>query len=100
LFAGAISLISFFVLFGFCYEANAVTVITVDNEASCEALPLSGGTATWGSATCTIPDGATLLIDDDEVLDLKVSLHLTNHLDATGTITNLQDGIINVYSGA
>lgn len=102
--AVVISLLSFLVLIGFAHDVNAVTVITVDDEASCEALPLSGGTATWGSAheqsTCTIPDGATLQIDADEVLDLHVSLSPTIHHDTTGTITIMQGGIINVYPGA
>jgi len=106
LVAVIISLLSVIVLSGFTYDAHAATVITVDDEDSCLALPLSGGTATWdmhdngGTATCTIPDGATLQIDADEVLDLHVSLSPTNNVDTTGTITNMQGGIINVYSGA
>ena len=92
LVAVAIVLSSSIVLFGVASNAHALTVITVDDEDSCIALPTTGGSAIWNSDTgsCTIPEEATLQVAADEVLDLRVLL-----INA-GIINNLQGGIIEI----
>ena len=90
LFAVAISLASLLVLIGFSYDANAVTVIPVVDEASCEALSLSGGTAEWNNDICTTPPPATLEIGADKVLNLRVYLY------SLGIINNAQGGTIDI----
>lgn len=47
LIAVAIVFSSTLVLVGVAYDALALTVITVDDEDSCLALLVSGGTAIW-----------------------------------------------------
>lgn len=103
LVAVIIALLSFLVFVSFSYNADAVTVITVDNEASCESLPLSGGTATWDGSTntCVIPEGATLQIKADQVLDMHVSLSVSSSFDGTepvAVLRNLQGGTINILA--
>lgn len=97
----AVTLVSlmFLTFGGLAHYAQAVTVITVDDEASCEALPLRDpanpdvlvGNPTWDSSshTCQIPEETELQIRDDEVLDLHVSI-----INA-GSIRNL-NGVIDI----
>lgn len=70
----------------------------VSSEASCKALPLSGGNATWASSThwCTIPAGSTLTLSGNYTLAIDSGVMLINE----GAIQNGGGATITIASGA
>ena len=94
-------------------DAFADPVYTLSGEASCFALPLSGGTALWfeSNSTCVIPVGTTLAWDDgtDLLIENGVELSVNGMLQGTivnhgklhvngrlalGALVNEQDGLV------
>jgi hypothetical protein len=70
----------------------------ISGEASCKALPLSGGNATWNSSEhqCAIPAGSALALSGNSAIAVDSGIVLVNQ----GAIQNSGGGVINIAAGA